>query len=92
MQNTATPYVPDQWRRNHVTSVRPMWSARWGHAVVVLDESYLPEKMQKSGQLHDARIPVLVLLGGDDGPPRPRVPMNSTDGELEYLKRCGITS
>ena len=71
-QNAATPSVPDQWPRDRGTSVRPMWLARFGHAVVVLDEptarSYLTEE-ENSDLLRDAK-PVLVLLGGDDGLPR----------------------
>ncbi|KAL7533889.1 hypothetical protein ACHAXR_009001, partial [Thalassiosira sp. AJA248-18] len=71
-QNTATPYVPDQWHRDPSTSLRPMWSARWGHAVVVLNQStarsYLTDE-ENSERLRDDN-PVLVLLGGDDGLPR----------------------
>ena len=55
-----------------------MWSARWGHAVVVLDE-YLhetapPDQSRKSS-------PVLVLLGGDDGLPRDMLNLTSPYGE-----------
>lgn len=68
-QNAATSHVPDEWHRDRGNSVRPMWSARFGHAVVVLDEptarSYLTEE-ENSDLLRDAK-PVLVLLGGDDG-------------------------
>lgn len=64
--------MPDEWHRDRVISVRPMWSARFGHAVVVLDEptarSYLTEE-ENSDLLREAK-PVLVLLGGDDGLPR----------------------
>ncbi len=66
-QNTATPYVPDQLHRNRDTSIRPMWSARWGHAVVVLDE-HLPV-LEATDELRVTN-PVFVLLGGDDGLPR----------------------
>lgn len=52
--------------------MRPMWSARWGHAVVVLNQatprSYLTEE-ENSERLRGAN-PVVVLLGGDDGLPR----------------------
>mmetsp|Transcript_4298 Transcript_4298/g.9268 ORF Transcript_4298/g.9268 Transcript_4298/m.9268 type:complete len:1107 (-) Transcript_4298:1229-4549(-) len=68
-QNTATPYIPDKWHRNQKTSVRPMWSARWGHALVVLNQavarSYLTEEENSARAKNDR--PVLVLLGGDDG-------------------------
>ncbi|KAL7555298.1 hypothetical protein ACHAWF_019048 [Thalassiosira exigua] len=71
-QNTASPYVPDQWHRSRGTSVRPMWSARWGHAVVVVNQSsaraYLTEE-ENSARLQDDS-PAIVLLGGDDGLPR----------------------
>ena len=81
-QNTATPYIPDQWHRDPSTSLRPMWSARWGHAVVVLNQStarsYLTEE-ENSARLRDDN-PVLVLLGGDDGLPRDS--RNLTMGEL----------
>ena len=60
----------------------PMWSARWGHAVVVLNQptprSYLTEE-KNSERLLDAN-PVLVLLGGDDGLPRDT--LNVTLGEV----------
>ena len=82
-QNTATPYVPDQWHKNPGTSVRPMWSGRWGHAVVVLNQptarSYLTEE-ENSQRVLDAK-PELVLLGGDDGLPRDT--QNVTIGELK---------
>ena len=81
-QNTATPYIPDQWHRDPSTSLRPMWSARWGHAVVVLNQSttrtYLTEE-ENSARLRDDN-PVLVLLGGDDGLPSDS--RNLTMGEL----------
>ncbi|KAL7471825.1 hypothetical protein ACHAXS_012134, partial [Conticribra weissflogii] len=68
-QNTATPYIPDKWHRNQKTSVRPMWSARWGHALVVLNQavarSYLTDEENSARAKNDR--PVLVLLGGDDG-------------------------
>jgi len=86
-QNTATPYVPDQWHRDPSTSVRPMWSARWGHAVVVLNQSsprsYLTEE-ENSARLIDAN-PVLVLLGGDDGLPRDTL-------NVTYASEMGIGS
>lgn len=70
-QNIATPYVPDQWSRSPATSIRPMWSARWGHAVVVLNQA-VPRKYltaeQNSERAKDSK-PILVLLGGDDGLP-----------------------
>jgi len=74
-QNTATPYIPDQWHRDQSTSVRPMWSARWGHAVVVINQptprSQRPPDgtQENSERLLDA-TPVMVLLGGDDGLPK----------------------
>lgn len=72
-QNTATPYIPQKWNTDTNSVQRPMWTARWGHAlVVVLNQSL-------SGFGNDNRIPVnrnkkrvtsfghkLVLLGGDD--------------------------
>lgn len=49
-----------------------MWSARWGQAIVVLNQStaksYLTEEENSERLLGDN--PVLVLLGGDDGLPR----------------------
>ena len=84
-QNTATPYIPDKWHREKGTSIRPMWSARWGHAVVVLNQSiarsYLTEE-ENSEFARDAN-PVLVLLGGDDGLPRDI--KNMTTGEFAVL-------
>ncbi|KAL9186585.1 hypothetical protein ACHAXT_005823 [Thalassiosira profunda] len=71
-QTTATPYTPDQLHRSPSTSLRPLWSGRWGHAVVVLNQStarsYLTEEENSERQRDDD--PVLVLLGGDDGLPR----------------------
>eukprot|EP00804_Cyclotella_cryptica_P001587 CCRYP_014936-RB/>CCRYP_014936-RB protein AED:0.02 eAED:0.02 QI:12561/0.87/0.77/1/0.25/0/9/0/1053 len=71
-QNTATPYIPDQWHRDKTTSIRPMWSARWGHAAVVLNQSiprrYLTDE-ENSARAKGSH-PVVVLLGGDDGLPR----------------------
>ena len=62
-----------------------MWSARWGYAVLVLNQptsrSYLSEE-ENPERLQDAN-PVLVLLGGDDGLPRDT--LNLTYGELECL-------
>jgi hypothetical protein len=58
-----------------------MWSARWGHAVVVLNQatprSYLTEE-QNSARAKESN-PILVLLGGDDG--LPRGTKNATSGE-----------
>ena len=86
-QNTATPYLPDQWHRNPRTSVRPMWSARWGHAVVVLNQPsarpYLTEE-ENSALLRDAN-PILVLLGGDDGLP-------SDTSNVTHASEMGIGS
>jgi hypothetical protein len=81
-QNNATPYVPDQLHRNRDTSIRPMWSARWGHAVVVLDES-LPD-IEAADQLRVVN-PVLVLLGGDDGLPRELFNFSTSYGELDVI-------
>lgn len=62
-----------------------MWSARWGHAVVVLNQSvvrsYLTEE-ENSERARDAN-PVLVLLGGDDGLPRDT--RNGTSGKLGVI-------
>lgn len=79
-QNTATPYVPDEWHRNRATSNRPMWSARWGHAVVVLDE-YVPEK--NTLDQPPVSSPVIVLLGGDDGLPRDLMNITASSGTLK---------
>lgn len=63
-QNTATPYIP-------ATSKRPLFSARYGHEVVVLNQatprSYLTDE-ENSQRAKDSE-PILVLLGGDDGLP-----------------------
>jgi len=84
-QNTATPYIPDQWHRDPTTSSRPMWSARWGHATIVLNQTtarnYLTEE-ENSLRLKDDS-PVLVLLGGDDG--LPRGTRNLTVGEIRNI-------
>ena len=62
-----------------------MWSARWGHAVVVLNQpqarSYLTDE-ENSARLQGAN-PVLVLLGGDDDLPRDT--LNTT-----YASEMGI--
>ena len=61
VQNTATPYTPEKWRQQ-----KNMWSGRWGHAVVVFNQSitrsYLTEE-ENSERARGAN-PVLVLLGG----------------------------
>jgi len=63
-----------------------MWSARWGHAVVVLNQpqarSYLTDE-ENSARLQGVN-PMLVLLGGDDGLPT-RDALNST-----YASEMGI--
>ena len=63
-QNTATPYTPEKWQKN-------MWSGRWGHAVVVLNQSLTRSYMTEEENSERARgaNPVLVLLGGDDSLP-----------------------
>lgn len=78
-QNTATPYVPDEWHRNRATSIRPMWSARWGHAVVVIDEY-----VNNTNTLNRPPVssPVIVLLGGDDGLPRESMNITASSGTL----------
>lgn len=49
-----------------------MWSARWGHAVVVLNQaiprSYLTD--EENSERAKNLDPILVLMGGDDGLPR----------------------
>lgn len=85
-QNIATPYLPDQRHRNPATSIRPMWSARWGHAVVVLEESSSqwphPPDSETSDSLRGTS-PVLILLGGDDGIPRDLLNLTSPLSELK---------
>jgi hypothetical protein len=71
-QKTATPYIPDQWQRSRASSTRPLFSARYGHKIVVLNEatprSYLTDE-ENSQRAKDSE-PILVLLGGDDRLPR----------------------
>jgi len=63
-QNTATPYTPEKWQKN-------MWTGRWGHSIVVFNQSitrsYLTEE-ENSERARGAN-PVIVLLGGDDSLP-----------------------
>uniref|UniRef100_A0A7S2M3Q2 Uncharacterized protein n=1 Tax=Skeletonema marinoi TaxID=267567 RepID=A0A7S2M3Q2_9STRA len=63
-QNTATPYTPEQWQKN-------MWSGRWGHAIVVFNQSitrsYLTE--EENSERAQGANPVIILLGGDDSLP-----------------------
>ena len=60
-QNTATPYPP----------LKPMWSGRYGHQVVVLNQhtprNYLTDEENSQRAAKDD--PILVLLGGDDSLP-----------------------
>ena len=71
-QNTATPYIPDQWHRDADTSARPMWSARWGFGLVTVNQSLARDHFTE--EENSARLlgsdPALILLGGDDGLPR----------------------
>jgi hypothetical protein len=74
-QNTATPYTPEK-----------LFSGRWGHAVVVFNQSitrsYLTEE-ENSERARGAN-PVLVLLGGDDSLPNitSAVEIGKTSGKL----------
>ena len=63
-QNTATPYTPEKWRKN-------MWSGRWGHSVVVFNQSITRSYLSEEENSERARgaNPVIVLLGGDDSLP-----------------------
>ena len=78
-QNTATPYTPEKWQNN-------MWSGRWGHSVVVFNQSitrsYLTE--EENSERAQGANPVLVLLGGDDSLPSTSAAMKSgvTTGKL----------
>eukprot|EP00986_Skeletonema_menzelii_P003562 scaffold1118_cov150-Skeletonema_menzelii.AAC.8 len=71
-QNTATPYTPEQWQNN-------MWPGRWGHAIVVFNQSitrsYLTE--EENSERAQGANPVVVLLGGDDSLPNVNAAMKS---------------
>lgn len=64
-QNVVEPYDPD----DGLSPKRPMWSARWGHSTVVLNQTSMhrndltaEENSNRSMHL----ITTLFLLGGDD--------------------------
>jgi len=67
-QNAATPYIPQEWYKSATTAKRPMWSARWGHALVIINQTSPRNDMtteENSARIKEAQ-PRLVLLGGDD--------------------------
>ena len=88
-QNTATPYVPDQWHRNADTSARPMWSARWGFGLVTVNQSLARDHFTE--EENSARLlesdPALILLGGDDGLPRGARSITSCKCPRSFLAR-----
>ncbi len=63
-----------------------MWSARWGHAVLVLEESSSqwssPPDSETSDSMRGTK-PILILLGGDDGIPRDFLNLTSPHSELK---------
>lgn len=67
-QNIARPYTPQMNYRDASNSMRPMWTARWGHAVAVFNQTYPLNFL--SGEQNSERAktmqPKIVLLGGDD--------------------------
>mmetsp|Transcript_10681 Transcript_10681/g.16039 ORF Transcript_10681/g.16039 Transcript_10681/m.16039 type:complete len:1127 (-) Transcript_10681:12-3392(-) len=67
-QNIAIPYVPQNIFFNASGVSHPMWSARWGHAVVVFNQT-IPRNdytEEENSKLINEGMPKLVLLGGDD--------------------------
>jgi len=65
----VTPYIPQKWYRDAASVPKPMWSARWGHALSVFNEtSFNRNDLRVEENSDRAKITEskLVLLGGDD--------------------------
>ena len=68
-QTVVKPYIPQKFYNNAQTLKRQMWSARWGHAVVVLNDTSAYRNdmtMEQNSQRAMTLVPKLLLLGGDD--------------------------
>lgn len=67
-QNTAHPYTPQEIYRNASEAIRPMWTPRWGHAVVVYNQTYPLNHLspEENSERTKSIQPKIILLGGDD--------------------------
>ena len=70
-QKTVQPYIPQTHHpyTSATSAARPMWSARWGHTVVVLNQtsSYRNDlSIEENSERAMTWIPKLFVLGGDD--------------------------
>ena len=70
-QTTVQPYIPQTHHpyTSATSAARPMWSARWGHTVVVLNQtsSYRNDlSIEENSERAMTWVPKLFVLGGDD--------------------------
>lgn len=64
-----TPYVPQKWYHDASRIERPMWSARWGHATVVVDQTSAYRNdlsLEENSERASTLVPKLFVFGGDD--------------------------
>ena len=63
------PYIPQTLYKDASFAARPMWTHRWGHAVVVLNQTSMYRNdlsIEENSFRANNLVPQIVLLGGDD--------------------------
>ena len=64
-----TPYTPQDFYIDVSFASRPMWSPRWGHSVVVVNQTSTYRNdlsIEENSFRANHFVPRIVLLGGDD--------------------------
>jgi hypothetical protein len=68
-QNIVNPYVPQNLSNDTSFSARPMWTPRWGHSIIVLNQTSMYRNdlsIEENSFRANNYVPRLLLLGGDD--------------------------
>lgn len=68
-QKVVLPYSPQTFYKDASFASHPMWSARWGHTIVVINQTsmYRNDKtVEQNSKRAEDLVPEMILLGGDD--------------------------